>query len=249
MRLANAERPGEPRGVRGESELPVSERRHQPSAAWSWRPACPGRPGSGPGIRSRPGYRRRRRSRSRRARSRWAEARWRSQPRSRRGHRASGSPAFAPGRDPRGSARTGRWRRRSGRWWCLSRRSRCSRSWRPAKRGRPAAAAISERELRDGGRTTAGWYAATDLLIEGLLCGRFELRRHRVRPTRPRLGTLRVEAATPREAPRSTRGALEAAGAQRLAAAPEYLSDPGVVSDSPVSSSVFRPERIIGQPP
>ena len=28
-----------------------------------------------------------------------------------------------------------------------------------------------------------------------------------------------------------------------------YSSDPGVVSSSPVSSHVFRPERIIGQPP
>jgi len=28
-----------------------------------------------------------------------------------------------------------------------------------------------------------------------------------------------------------------------------YMSDPGVVSTSPVSSRVFRPERIIGQPP
>jgi len=29
----------------------------------------------------------------------------------------------------------------------------------------------------------------------------------------------------------------------------EYMSEPGVVSCSPVSSNVFRPERIIGQPP
>jgi hypothetical protein len=29
----------------------------------------------------------------------------------------------------------------------------------------------------------------------------------------------------------------------------EYISEPGVVRSSPVSSSVFRPERIIGQPP
>jgi len=28
-----------------------------------------------------------------------------------------------------------------------------------------------------------------------------------------------------------------------------YINDPGVVSNSPVSSQVFRPERIIGQPP
>ncbi|VXC47482.1 hypothetical protein ARTHRO9AX_80029 [Arthrobacter sp. 9AX] len=28
-----------------------------------------------------------------------------------------------------------------------------------------------------------------------------------------------------------------------------YINDPGVVSFSPVSSQVFRPERIIGQPP
>jgi hypothetical protein len=28
-----------------------------------------------------------------------------------------------------------------------------------------------------------------------------------------------------------------------------YISDPGVVSFSPVSSQVFRPERIMGQPP
>jgi hypothetical protein len=28
-----------------------------------------------------------------------------------------------------------------------------------------------------------------------------------------------------------------------------YISDPGVVNSSPVSSSVFSPERIIGQPP
>ena len=28
-----------------------------------------------------------------------------------------------------------------------------------------------------------------------------------------------------------------------------YISEPGVVSNSPVSSSVFRPDRIIGQPP
>lgn len=28
-----------------------------------------------------------------------------------------------------------------------------------------------------------------------------------------------------------------------------YSSDPGVVSSSPVSSQVLRPERIIGQPP
>ena len=28
-----------------------------------------------------------------------------------------------------------------------------------------------------------------------------------------------------------------------------YISDPGVVSSPPVSSSVFSPERIIGQPP
>jgi hypothetical protein len=28
-----------------------------------------------------------------------------------------------------------------------------------------------------------------------------------------------------------------------------YMSDPGVVSVSPVSTSVFSPERIIGQPP
>lgn len=28
-----------------------------------------------------------------------------------------------------------------------------------------------------------------------------------------------------------------------------YISDPGVVSLSPVSSTVFSPERIIGQPP
>ena len=28
-----------------------------------------------------------------------------------------------------------------------------------------------------------------------------------------------------------------------------YMSDPGVVSNSPVSSQVFKPERIIGQPP
>jgi hypothetical protein len=33
------------------------------------------------------------------------------------------------------------------------------------------------------------------------------------------------------------------------AEAPAYISEPGVVSCSPVSSSVFRPERIIGQPP
>ena len=32
-------------------------------------------------------------------------------------------------------------------------------------------------------------------------------------------------------------------------AAQPYISDPGVVSSSPVSSQVFRPERIIGQPP
>jgi hypothetical protein len=31
--------------------------------------------------------------------------------------------------------------------------------------------------------------------------------------------------------------------------APEYCSEPGVVSVSPVSSSVLRPERICGQPP
>jgi hypothetical protein len=29
----------------------------------------------------------------------------------------------------------------------------------------------------------------------------------------------------------------------------EYISDPGVSRSSPVSSSVLRPERIIGQPP
>jgi hypothetical protein len=28
-----------------------------------------------------------------------------------------------------------------------------------------------------------------------------------------------------------------------------YIKDPGVVSSSPVSSSVFRPDRTIGQPP
>ena len=28
-----------------------------------------------------------------------------------------------------------------------------------------------------------------------------------------------------------------------------YISDPGVVSSLPVSSQVFRPDRIIGQPP
>ncbi len=32
-------------------------------------------------------------------------------------------------------------------------------------------------------------------------------------------------------------------------AQPLYINDPGVVSSSPVSSQVFRPERIIGQPP
>jgi|BarGraNGADG00212_2_1021979.scaffolds.fasta_scaffold10278_4 hypothetical protein len=32
-------------------------------------------------------------------------------------------------------------------------------------------------------------------------------------------------------------------------AQPLYISEPGVVSSSPVSSHVFRPERIIGQPP
>src|SRR5712692_4888132 len=31
--------------------------------------------------------------------------------------------------------------------------------------------------------------------------------------------------------------------------APPYISEPGVVSSWPVSSQVFRPERIIGQPP
>mgnify|MGYP003287303310 CR=1 FL=1 len=36
---------------------------------------------------------------------------------------------------------------------------------------------------------------------------------------------------------------------QSAAWACEYISEPGVVSDSPVSSSVFRPERIIGHPP
>jgi hypothetical protein len=39
------------------------------------------------------------------------------------------------------------------------------------------------------------------------------------------------------------------ASAQRHPSVCEYISEPGVVSDSPVSSSVFRPERIIGQPP
>lgn len=38
-------------------------------------------------------------------------------------------------------------------------------------------------------------------------------------------------------------------GAARLHASQLYMSDPGVVSSSPVSSHVFRPERIIGQPP
>ncbi len=35
----------------------------------------------------------------------------------------------------------------------------------------------------------------------------------------------------------------------RQASAQVYMSEPGVVSNSPVSSHVFRPERIIGQPP
>ena len=41
------------------------------------------------------------------------------------------------------------------------------------------------------------------------------------------------------------------AGQERgqLEPAAPYISDPGVVSSSPVSSQVFRPERIIGQPP
>jgi len=34
-----------------------------------------------------------------------------------------------------------------------------------------------------------------------------------------------------------------------VACSPAYISEPGVVSVCPVSSSVFRPERIIGQPP
>ena len=37
--------------------------------------------------------------------------------------------------------------------------------------------------------------------------------------------------------------------AQEADVASAYMSEPGVVSRSPVSSSVFRPERIIGQPP
>ena len=38
-------------------------------------------------------------------------------------------------------------------------------------------------------------------------------------------------------------------GARQLRAACAYISEPGVVSSSPVSSRVFRPERICGQPP
>ena len=60
--------------------------------------------------------------------------------------------------------------------------------------------------------------------------------------------------------PRATRTRhLAARGSERVALrpgrgyqappAPAYMSEPGVVSSSPVSSSVLRPERIIGQPP
>ena len=35
---------------------------------------------------------------------------------------------------------------------------------------------------------------------------------------------------------------------RKLPAAQPYCSDPGVVSSSPVSSQVLRPERIIGHP-
>ena len=35
----------------------------------------------------------------------------------------------------------------------------------------------------------------------------------------------------------------------RRTATQPYCSDPGVVNRSPVSSQVFRPDRIIGQPP
>jgi hypothetical protein len=46
------------------------------------------------------------------------------------------------------------------------------------------------------------------------------------------------------------RGSREPEGRpQSPARAFAYMSEPGVVRDSPVSSSVLRPERIIGQPP
>ena len=48
---------------------------------------------------------------------------------------------------------------------------------------------------------------------------------------------------------RKVSGGTAVISAQAQAEAPEYRSEPGVVSRSPVSSSVFRPERIIGQPP
>ena len=39
------------------------------------------------------------------------------------------------------------------------------------------------------------------------------------------------------------------AGETHSSGASRYMSDPGVVSVSPVSSGVFRPDRTIGQPP
>jgi hypothetical protein len=45
------------------------------------------------------------------------------------------------------------------------------------------------------------------------------------------------------------RGAVRLGSAHQALSAPAYWSEPGVVSFSPVSSSVFRPESTIGQPP
>ena len=44
-------------------------------------------------------------------------------------------------------------------------------------------------------------------------------------------------------------GTPRPAGPRLRPAQPAYMSDPGVVRSSPDSSHVFRPERIIGQPP
>jgi hypothetical protein len=57
-----------------------------------------------------------------------------------------------------------------------------------------------------------------------------------------------------RQQRRSTEAPPSCGGASISSSGPHaagwaYISEPGVVSVSPVSSSVFRPERIIGQPP
>ena len=61
-------------------------------------------------------------------------------------------------------------------------------------------------------------------------------------PTDQEPGSPTAEAPPQDAAPRPARS-------QEAAVASAYMSEPGVVSLSPVSSSVFRPERIIGQPP